>query len=150
MESSESRRIFALSKTTSTNTNKIHNIMATKYQAADAISETKQKLIAVCETIKLAELLSDTYAYCDTMNEKLTIFYGLKGKELKTFKGWIEEGRCVTKGEKAFAFWTKPKVGTKNVDVPAATATAAATTEKVDYKFYHVCYLFSKEQTEQK
>lgn len=124
--------------------------MATKYQPSNGISETKQKLIAACETIKIAELLSDTYAYCDTMNEKLKIYYGLQNKELNTFKGWLEQDRCVIKGEKAFAFWTKPKVGTKNVDAPAATATAAATTEKVDYKFYHVCYLFSKEQTESK
>lgn len=45
-------------------------------------------------------------------NELLREAYGLKeGAKLHTFEGWKKLGAAVRKGEKALAFWGKPREG---------------------------------------
>lgn len=45
-------------------------------------------------------------------NELLREAYGLKeGAKLHTFEGWKRRGGNVRKGEKALAFWGKPREG---------------------------------------
>ena len=110
--------------------------------AVKQVSEGKANLISICEKIKLMELMTPLFAGCSTMNEKLEIYYKLENQQLNTFKGWLDEGRAVRKGEKGFAFWTKPKTATKKDSTENESESS--------YKFFNVCYLFTKEQTDEK
>lgn len=97
------------------------------------------------EISKIAKELVKSEQY-DTVNEAIRFeIYQLHNKELKTFKQWLEDGKCVKKGEKGFVFWGAPKAKkTKNKEV----APAEPMTEEEEEKFFPICYLFSEDQVQ--
>lgn len=69
--------------------------------------------------------------------------YNLKGKELKTFKQWKNDGATVKKGSKAFPFWGQPLQATSKNKKEAA---GEEKTEESKYEYWPICLLFSEDQ----
>ena len=106
----------------------------------------KQKLIEVSQSLRLAEtmgLLDDKYIFAETMNEKLLIHYGIEKLQINTYKGWLENGFQVKKGERSFHIWSKP--------IRAKKKNESTETEEKDeksFKFWNIAYVFTSEQVE--
>jgi hypothetical protein len=118
-------------------------LSAAQIAAQAAAQENKAKLSKITiqlTTAKEMGLLGNEFDGADGANELLTIYYGLQGLKLNTFKGWLEKGKAVNKGEKGFQFWTKPKKGTAKREKENGEVAESK------YKFFAVCYLFSENQ----
>lgn len=64
------------------------------------------------------------------------LFY--EGVQLNTFKGWLEKGKAVKKGEKAKVLWGTPR----------RIKDKEATEEEKGTEFFPICYVFSIDQVE--
>lgn len=62
-------------------------------------------------------------------------------QEFNTFKGWLKEGFCVQKGQKAFLVWGRPK-GVQDREQGKDTAEDETT------DFYPLSFIFSNAQVE--
>lgn len=62
-----------------------------------------------------------------------------QGAELNTFKGWLEIGKAVKKGEKAKVLWGTPR----------RIKDKEATEEEKGTEFFPICYVFSSDQVEE-
>ena len=84
----------------------------------------------------------------DTVNEALIAYYSKEtgATDWRTFKGWIDAGRPVRKGEQGFAIWGKPRRGNLpegaaiGGDLAAVAMLAGA--EPQGPEFFPVAYLF--------
>jgi hypothetical protein len=63
-----------------------------------------------------------------------------KHKEFKSFKGWMKEGKCVKKGEKAFLVWGKP------TEKKEDGTTEPIAEDENGNMFYPVSFVFSNAQ----
>ena len=84
----------------------------------------------------------------DSINEALIAYYSKEtgATEWRTFKGWLDAGRPVRKGEQGFAIWGKPRRG-KLPDGAAIGGDLAAIAalngiEPEGPEFFPVAYLF--------
>lgn len=84
-----------------------------------------------------------------TVNEGLIEHYTTQTgfSEWKTFKGWIDSGQCVRKGEAGFPVWAQPRklqgkdqAQDKPADVSGADDTGP--------EWFPVCYLFHAGQVQ--
>lgn len=76
-----------------------------------------------------------------TVNEALVIHYATQGHtELHSFRGWLQLGKVVRKGEKALLLWGEPKQTGKQEKEEGK--------EDDDYKFFPLAYVFSNKQVE--
>lgn len=83
-----------------------------------------------------------------TVNEGLIEHYSTQAgfSEWKTFKGWIDAGHCVRKGEAGFPVWAQPrklKAGEAPQDQPADVSGSDTGPE-----WFPVCYLFHSGQVQ--
>jgi hypothetical protein len=93
----------------------------------------RKELIALSNAVKPLLETGDFGSINDAIKE---VIY--EGVELNTFKGWIDKGFSVIKGEKALLLWGAPR----------KTKQADAEQEEEGSEFFPVCYVFSKNQVE--
>lgn len=82
-----------------------------------------------------------------SVNEGLIEHYSTETGQTQwhTFKGWIDAGQCVRKGETGFPIWGTPRKlkGDKAQESQPAELSCAE-----DPEFFPVCYLFHAGQVE--
>ena len=99
------------------------------------IQEKRAHLKAISAPIKL--LLKQGAVH--TINEGLAVYYAQQGHfDLNTFKGWIDQGFKVKKGEKALLLWGQPK----------AIASKKENKEGEEQDYFPVAHVFSASQIE--
>ena len=102
------------------------------------IKENREKLKSLSTGVKIL-LKEGVY---DSVNEGLTDLYKKEGhKELKKFWEWKREGKTIKKGEHALLLWGQLRKATKK-----ETQEAAAETEKNEFDYWPICYVFSNLQ----
>jgi len=82
--------------------------------------------------------------FVPSVNEGLKVLYfGDSIPELNTYRGWIEKGFQVNKGEKAFLFWGTP------LDIPDKEKQESEdiTEDDKNIEFFPLCHLFALSQT---
>jgi hypothetical protein len=109
--------------------------------------KTKKDLSELCETLKKSPAYQKIIKKSESMNKALKIFYGLKG-EAKTFKGWKKEGYLVKKGEKAYTFWSRPRISRKNIEMVNTKTNKKEKVEEDGFKYYGICKLFTENQVQ--
>ena len=120
--------------------------MAAAKQATKEVSPAKAALIAISDKLKGAKLINalpSEYDFCATTNDLLRVYYNVGNQEMKTFNQWKQEGKFVKKGEKGFAFWTKPMTSGKKED-----GENGGEQKESSYKFFGICYLFTENQVQ--
>ena len=65
----------------------------------------------------------------------------------KTFKAWKDAGFKVKKGEKGFPIWSKPIKAKTGKETQAEPPTDSKT-DKKEYSFFGIAYVFHNEQVE--
>ena len=106
----------------------------------------KMELIALSEQVR--ELVEAGMYSC--VNEAVTdMFYCRDGhEEFYTFAQWLDYGKCVKKGEKAFVVWSSPRQGKRNKTAEANASPAESEDPLNKYEFFGLCYLFSNLQVD--
>jgi len=67
----------------------------------------------------------------------IELFYEGKDHTFNTFKGWLEQGKVVKKGEKGFVIWGKPIRGEQKNGEKEVEKT---------YKMFPISYIFRDDQ----
>jgi hypothetical protein len=119
--------------------------MTTTKQTTKEVSPAKAALIAISDKLKGAKLINalpSEYDFCVTTNDLLRVYYNVGNQEMKTFNQWKAEGKFVKKGEKGYAFWTKPMTAGKKED------GANGEQKESSYNFFGICYLFTESQVQ--
>lgn len=102
--------------------------------------KNRQLLVAHSKQVKMMSKM--TGIEYQSVNEGLKVLYGIDGlgrDDLDTYKGWQKKGYQVEKSSEAYLFWASPvEVETDKSDEDIKDSS--------EYKFYPICYLFSKEQ----
>jgi len=93
----------------------------------EAISVGNIDLAAELESWPLNEFIID-------------LFYDGVNHEFNTFKGWIEVGKVVNKGEKGFVIWGRPIKGEQKNDEQEVEKT---------YKMFPMSYIFRDDQVKE-
>lgn len=96
----------------------------------------RHDLIALSKTVRL---LVNNGIY-DTINEAIIeeVYKNNGHEDFNTFYGWQKSGYQVKKGEKGFPVWGRPKK-VKRIEPQ---------TEKDEFSFFPLSYLFSNKQVE--
>lgn len=99
--------------------------------------ENRDRLKELSKVAKMAlKVMPDEYA--NVNDYVIRECYTHNGHtEFNTFYQWIQKGYAVKKGEKAFVIWGKPQKATEKKE-----------SEKDEFDFYPLCYLFSNLQVE--
>lgn len=84
-----------------------------------------------------------------TVNEAVLALYSEQtgATTWRTFKGWIDSGRCVRKGEQGFPIWAQPRKREGKQEAASASPDIDAGTEH-GASWFPVCYLFHENQTD--
>lgn len=72
----------------------------------------------------------------------IELFYNPeKIHKFNTFKGWLDEGKCVDKGQKGYVIWGQPiKAEQKNKETKDVESA---------FKFYPISYIFRDDQVKE-
>jgi uncharacterized protein YktB (UPF0637 family) len=111
---------------------KIFMLMETLTKNSNS-KERRQELITISKAVK--PFVGDKF---DSVNDAIKVMV-YDNAELNTFKGWLEKGYCVRKGERAKVLWGSPK--------PFKQKEALENEEK-ETQYFPVCYVFSIDQVE--
>lgn len=77
----------------------------------------------------------------ETVNEGLVDIYRQQGhSEIHSFKGWLEKGYCVRRGEKALLLWGQPR--------KAENKQKQDVKDEDEFSFFPLAYVFSNLQVE--
>ena len=100
----------------------------------------KEKREALKALSKLIQQLVKSGQY-ESVNEGLADTYRQQGhEEIHSFKGWMERGFVVKRGEKALLLWGKPHTAQKH--------EKKNETDKDEFSFFPLAYVFSNLQVE--
>ncbi len=85
-----------------------------------------------------------------TVNEAVIALYSEQtgAAQWRTFKGWIDAGRCVRKGEQGFPIWAQPRKRGEGKQEAAQEAPASLAGSDEGNSWFPVCYLFHEGQTD--
>lgn len=101
--------------------------------------EMQQKREQLKAMSRAAKQLVQAGAF-DTVNEAIVAMYAEQGHtELNSFKGWLDRGFCVRRGEKALLLWGQPH---------KARNQEPKDGEKDEFSFFPLAYVFSQKQVE--
>lgn len=100
--------------------------------------DIKEALLNECETPEESLKIS-AMRINDVLIEK--IYKDETHQEFRSFKGWLKEGFCVKKGEKAFLVWGRPKQENKDGELKSVIEV-----DGEDHNFFPISFVFSNAQ----
>lgn len=110
--------------------------------AKETIQEKRERLKTL--SVQAKEIREASGDESQTINDIIieTFYKNETHQEFKSFKGWMKDGYCVKKGEKAFLVWGRPKQENKDGEVKPIIEND----DSENGTFYPVSFIFSNAQ----